>query len=229
MAHAGLGVWDTTTDDKFSIEFVSNNYVGGLLPNTSNGYINWLNSGSIVITDPLDSEAWLNSRLLTTTSGSAYSQLITYLQGNTGLFQYYQPVTALYVNTSLINASIAITNDDIDNIGTVLVQPTNSFAFVDDLIIQLGSYGCDLGAFLQIYATSFGYLTREKAAPNVVSWGEGQPANADVYRWYSDLNKCYKNAYSATQKSGADASFFLGVSVAVYPSYLMVIVIVVGL
>eukprot|EP01040_Poterioochromonas_malhamensis_P005401 gene5402-5795_t len=209
VSHAGLGIWDTTTDVKFSIELVSNDYVGGLLPNTSNGVITWLNSASIVITDPLDTNAWLNSRLITTTSGSAYSQLITYLQGNEGLFQYYQPVTALYVNTSLLNSTDTVTNDDIDQVGSILVAPTNSFAFVDELINQLGSYGCDLGAFLQIYATSFDYFARDKSAPTVVSWTAGQQANPDVYRWYSDLYNCYEQSYTTTQTDSGDANSFL--------------------
>lgn len=160
----------------------------------------------------MDESAWLNSRLLTTTSGNAYSQLITYLQGNTGLFAYYQPVTGIYVNVSLINSSTVVINDDIDKFGDVLVQPINSFAFVDNLISQLGSYGCDLGAFLQIYATSFDYMARDAVAPTVVSWSTGGPANTEVYNWYEDLINCYNQTYVNTVQTNQDASYFLTVN-----------------
>jgi len=89
-AHAGLGIWDTTSDVKFTIEFVSIDYVGGLLPETSNGEIIWKNVGSVVITDPVVDANWVSSRLITTTIGSAYSQLITFLKGITHLHLHYK-------------------------------------------------------------------------------------------------------------------------------------------
>jgi hypothetical protein len=211
IAHAGLGIWDTTTDVQFTIEFLSNDYVGGLLPNTTeDGYINWLNAGSIVITNPLDQSVWLNSRLITTTSGSAYSQIITYLQGNYGLFSSYQPVNGVYVNGSLLNSTSPIATDDLESVGAnVLVVPTSSFTFVDQMINQLNSYGCDLGAFLQIYATSYDYIARENIAPSIVSWPEGEKANSDVYRWYDDLNACYHATYDSTLSVNGGATYFL--------------------
>lgn len=183
MAYAGLGIWDTTTNKKFTIEFLSDNYVGGLLPNCSDGYIHWQNAASIVITDPIDDSAWLNSRLITTTSGNAWTQIITYLKDNTNKYTTYQPVTALYLNASLVNSSVITSNDDIDSIGSLVLAPTNSFAFVSDLINQLGSYGCDLGAFLQIYSTSFDYSTNTSAAPTTVEWTSGDRADPGVYLW----------------------------------------------
>jgi hypothetical protein len=185
VAHAGLGVWDTTTDDKFTIEFISNNYVGALLPNLANGVLTWENSGSIVITDPIDdtSSYWINSRLITTTTGSAYNQLITYLQGSRANFATYTPITALSANKTLIDNynGADISNDDLSSIGgSILLQPINSFAFVDTLIDQLSSYGCDLGSFLNIYTTSFNYMVDKEANTPLKT----VPSNLqDVYQW----------------------------------------------
>jgi len=48
------------TNEKISIEFVSNNYVGTLLPNLDPiaESISWNNSGSIVITSPMSEDNW---------------------------------------------------------------------------------------------------------------------------------------------------------------------------
>jgi hypothetical protein len=64
--HAGLGVWDLTTGAKFSVQFVSDNFVGALLPtltsdgssSSTSGYIFFNNTGSIVYTDPLQVCIW---------------------------------------------------------------------------------------------------------------------------------------------------------------------------
>lgn len=47
ITHAGLGVWDITSDEKFTIEFVSVDYVGSLLPNFDevNKKLIWNNTG----------------------------------------------------------------------------------------------------------------------------------------------------------------------------------------
>ena len=136
-----------------------------------------------MITSPLVEDNWLNSRLITTATGNAYSQLITYLQDHQDEFVTYQPVTALFVNFTLFNSSVDYTNDDLYTIGKVIVPAMNSFYFVDVLVNLLASYGTDLGAFLQIYATSFDYLTATENNPTVVEWAANGPANPDVYQW----------------------------------------------
>jgi hypothetical protein len=189
VSHAGLGVWDTTSDVKFSIELLSQDYVGALLPqlNSADGSITWNNAGNIVVTNPLVESSWLNSRLVTTTSGNSWNQLLTFLQSNQKLFEVVQPVAGLYLNASLVNASVIYSTDDINSIGELVIEPSNSFVFVDTLVTQLGSYGCDLGAFLQIYATSFDYIAASKATPSIVSL-ENANANAAVYAWYVSIS-----------------------------------------
>lgn len=124
---------------------------------------------------------WLNSRLVSTATGSSWNQLVTYLQDNEDLYQTYQPVTAMYVNASLLSNS-TVSSDDVSSVGRLLLKATNSFSFVDALVTQLGTYGCSLASFLQIYATSYDYLARSDAQLQVVSWS-GSAANPAVYNW----------------------------------------------
>jgi hypothetical protein len=221
VSHAGLGVWDTTSNYKYSIEFVSTNYVGSLLPTLNDGDVNFNNAGEIVITYPLNEDLWLNARLIATTSGSAYSQIITYLQDNIELYAYYQPVSVLYVNASLFNTSDSneIEDTQLNTLGSLLISPCDSFRFVDLLVSQLESYGTDLGAFLQIYATAFNYLAATNNNNNnnddlipssisIVSWESTEVANPDVYFWYSELKTCYQTIYDATDNSQQGAQYF---------------------
>lgn len=209
--HAGLGVWDTTTDVKFTIEFVSVNYTGALLPDLSSGKLSWKNIGSVVITNPVVQSNWLSSKLITTTIGSVYSQLITYLQDNRNLFLSYQPVTAVYVNSSAVNGTTQ-TNTDIYNMGNILLPNTGSYWFVDLLVTQLGTYGCDLETFLQVYASSFNYLSNDKVALQVVEWASESSPNPDVYAWYNSLTTCYHEQYDDTVAANQGAQYFLSVS-----------------
>jgi hypothetical protein len=217
--HAGLGIWDTTTGDKFSIEFLSIDYVGGLLPELTNGQITWKNTASIVITWPLVQDNWLSSRLVTTTIGSAYSQLITYMQDNQDSFEAYQPITGLYLNASNINNSAIYRNSEVSDMGDLILPSSSSYWFVDLLVTQLGTYGCDLDSFLQIYATSFNYLSDLKADPSIVSWSSPQQANSEVYAWYEQLNACYNATYQATVTNSQDASYFLDIIKSCYGPY----------
>jgi hypothetical protein len=59
--HAGIGIWDITTGDKFTVQYLSSDFVGTLLPTLTpvagsggSGYVEFNNSGIILYTDPLD-------------------------------------------------------------------------------------------------------------------------------------------------------------------------------
>lgn len=76
--HVGLGIWDTSTDTKISIEFVPKNFLSCLVPTlTTDRKIRWDNLGSIVVKEPMDSGSssfgypgnWRESRLVSTSSG----------------------------------------------------------------------------------------------------------------------------------------------------------------
>jgi hypothetical protein len=75
--HVGLGVWDTFTDTKISIEFIPNDLQTTLLPTLSEKKITWKNTGSVVTTNPMSTTTstfgypgnWRESRLVSTSSG----------------------------------------------------------------------------------------------------------------------------------------------------------------
>ena len=102
--HQAVGIWDTTSGAKFSLEFSCANFTGQLFPllgDESDGYsITWINNGVITYTNPVSSDEWISSSLVTTTNGAAWNQLLNYIQDNQELYYYYQPVTVGLVNTS---------------------------------------------------------------------------------------------------------------------------------
>ena len=63
-SHGGIGAWNLATDDKLSIEFISNSYTGALLPGISNGVLTWNNSAQIIITYPLSEDDWNRGALV---------------------------------------------------------------------------------------------------------------------------------------------------------------------
>jgi hypothetical protein len=75
--HVGLGVWDTFTDTKISLEFIPNDLLATLLPTLSEKKITWKNTGSVVTTNPMSTTTstfgypgnWRESRLVSTSSG----------------------------------------------------------------------------------------------------------------------------------------------------------------
>lgn len=180
ISHAGLGIWDTSDDFKMSIEFICDDYVGSLLPtvNLAEKSLTWKNQGSIIVTEPLVESDWLNSRLLSTTSSTAYTQLIDYLKSNRKSYENYQPVSYIYAdpNSSFYYDSNLQTENG--RVGEIKIQATESFDFVNTLIKQLDSYGVDLGTFLNIYAVSFDYVTNVNQEPEIIEW-DGQQSNSN--------------------------------------------------
>ena len=79
--HCGIGVYDTSTSSKFSIEFIAANYTGALLPTLiGNSSMVWNNVGELAVTSPFQESSWIVSRLVSITSGTAYRELVGYLQ-----------------------------------------------------------------------------------------------------------------------------------------------------
>jgi hypothetical protein len=75
------------------------------------------------------------------------------------MFTEYQPVTLSYIAPSqFVNFTGLMTNIDISD--KVVLNAFNSYTVVDIWISQLSNFGCDVGAFLQVYSTSFTYLSR---------------------------------------------------------------------
>jgi hypothetical protein len=223
IAHSGLGVWDTTTNQRFSIEFISDSYTGSLLPvlNPDTSSITWDNSASVVVTDPLEDSNWIASSLVSTTNGAAYNNLAEYLQDNRELFTTYQPVAVIMTNGSTLMNVTTVTNIDSPmEIGSSTVQAHDSYWFVTALLVQLGNFGSDLEIFLQVYQTSFYYLQMDPGLrgdggvtnlleSSIVEIPEGSSAMAEVYAWFSALNTCYAAEFDVTSGSINGAQLFL--------------------
>ena len=82
--HVGLGIWDTATDTRISIEFVPDNFLYCLVPTLTDGKILWDNLGSIIVKYPMDSGSssfgypgnWRESRLVSTSSGEENRKML---------------------------------------------------------------------------------------------------------------------------------------------------------
>jgi hypothetical protein len=71
LTHAGLGIWNKEKHLKMSIELVCDDYLGALLPTVDTSQVNftrliWNNTGSIVLTKPMNESFWSESRLVRT-------------------------------------------------------------------------------------------------------------------------------------------------------------------
>ena len=205
IAHAGLGVWDKTTDKKFTIEFLSNDYVGALLPDfdEDSKVLLWNNQGKVVFTTPSEQEDWIYSQMVSDTTGVAYNQLVTFIEDNLGEFSVFQPVEVAHYNAS------DIANDS--NGGHTLVANKGSFWFVNLLVHELSTYGADTESFLDVHATSYQYISLLDIEPPIISWPASGPSNPEVYNWYESLVACYGVVYNSTDVTGGGAEYFFEV------------------
>ena len=199
---------------KFTIEFISSDYVGALLPkfNEEGKTLVWSNIGQVVFTTPIVESDWLNSQLVSETTGVAYNQLVAYIRDNEELFDTFQPVEADHYNSSSSST------------GSVVVSSTDSFWFVRLLIGQLSDYGADTSSFMEIHATAFQYIAQSLLSPAVVAWSPNGPTDPAVYSWYQDLSVCYQSSYSDTKNSSGDAKHFLQVREQLW-SYIIVLLL----
>jgi hypothetical protein len=185
--HCGIGVYDTSTSSKFSIEFIAANYTGALLPTLiGNSSMVWNNVGELAVTSPFQESSWIVSRLVSITSGTAYRELVEYLQTHWQRGNYFQPVTV----TSSLSTS------------TVTVAPTNSYSFCADVISQISSFGAPVDSFLPPSTTAFTYYASSAEPPKVVSWSEAAVPQ-EVVQYYRRLSLCYHDAFASTSTGGA--------------------------
>jgi hypothetical protein len=217
---AGIGIWDTTSNKKFSIQFVSNSYVGALFPilNHNNGGITWNNTGSIVVTDPLDESSWISSRHIVTTDGGPYSRLVQYLQeSDNSVFDIYQPINIVYPSSTMIANYTADDNSFIfqlnsANEGNEVVEATNSYTFAKYVVDELHSIGCKVDSFLPIYTSSFSYMT-DSDEVEILDYMNNITAKNEVFDWFSSLESCYKNVFANAVASSTESLAFESISI----------------
>jgi hypothetical protein len=190
-SQSALGIWDTTTGIKQSIQFIPNNYTGTLIPTlTSDGRIIWYNSGNIVITSPIVEDEWSTSTFIGISSGGSYNDLKNFITGDPVDYQY-QPVEVIYPDITALEQNYSKNPLNPIDLGIIVIAPNNSYAFVNSLMKQLNAYGCVLESFTKIDETSFVYLSDRPKINGFVEWKDNHQANIEVYNWYKDLNECF--------------------------------------
>jgi len=198
--HCGLGVFDVTTNVRFSVELVAQNYTGALLPITTATELVWNNAADLAVTNPFQPGRWLVSRLVSTTSGTAYNDLVSFLKSGSSSSNWRTPGLLFYNPVTVMRSNAGSANE-------VLVAPSDSYTFVQAVLQQLSNFGAPLDSFLSPGATSFTYYGASAAA---VSWPDGAAAPAAVLRYYQGLQACYQRAFaSAGTGPSADTNFLL--------------------
>ena len=221
--NAALGVWDTTTDLKFSIQFVCDQYTGSVFPTLLSGNtISWNNTGRIMVTNPLDEDQWIISRHIAQTNGGPYKDLMYYIM-NTLAKQLttYQPITVLYLDLSSFNISTlegsessdpGLTKQMLEASSTELVSSTESYNFLEMVTDQLNDIGIVTAVFVNTYITLFTYFSASSTAAPVVSWALGGAANEEVYQWYQRVERCLAQSMARQEDySVTSTAFILGI------------------
>jgi len=177
---------------KFSIEFCSNNYTGSIFPykNNNGNNIQWNNNASINVRNPLDTNLWLNSRIITETTGLVYNEFIYQIYENilNGDYNVFQPITIISPNISSFETLLPITQNQY---GSLLISSISSSTLVNNTISFLLSKECTIGAFLNLASTSIFYFQCTNGAS--CKSLETVPLNDDVYIWYENLHECLVN------------------------------------
>ena len=219
--HGGIGIIISSTSlsvlygsssnnfkfTKLSVEFLAENYISGLFPNVSANKVIWNNNGAIYVRNPIDTSMWLNSKIITETTGLIYLKYIrqVYQTIAAGGYDVFQPISVLTPNISAIS-SVTPTNQL--EIGSLLVNPISSFTFVENTITFLLSEHFRIGTFLQLATTSAFYFH--------CCVGTGCPPSCSplslvnlnitaneiiVSSWYQKLKKCYGSSSNADIQS----------------------------
>ena len=198
--HGGIGIVisNTTrngiiTSTKISVEFAAENYLSGLFPNTNNDTLTWNNTGSIFVNSPLNTSLWLNSRIISETSGYVYLRYIYELYKNISTHQYavFQPIKVIQPNVTYFQSILPVNEKEI---GNVVVNPNSSYAFVITTIEFLLNLNCEVDVVLGLTATSIFYLQDETNLGIV--YLDSSSNVAQVSKWYRQLYYCFSNLSS---------------------------------
>jgi hypothetical protein len=104
----------------------------------------------------------------------------------------------------------------------VVVEPINSYTFVNTVFKNLASFGLELESYLNVYSTAFTYAANstdsDSANAEVISWTSGDIAPVNVYAWYEALSTCYAEAFNTTALEQTGATTFLELITSCYSS-----------
>ena len=185
----GTDADESSTFSKFSIEFSADNYADAIFPyKNNNGNIQWNNSASIYITNPLNTKLWLNSRIIAQTSGLVYNKFILQIYDKiiSGAYNVFQPISILTPNVSSFESLSPINQNQY---GTLLIPSTASFTLIEDAIYYLQDLECPIGAFLSLASTAFFYFQCNNDG-NYCNNLQVVPMENSIYLWYENLKEC---------------------------------------
>jgi len=203
--HGGIGIVlsnttmnGTITSTKLSVEFAAEDYLSGLFPNIDNGNLIWNNTGSVYVNNPLNTSLWLNSRIITETTGYVYLKYIYDLYTNISNHQFavFQPIKVIQPNITYFESILPVNENQI---GNVTVYPNSSYAFVINTIEFLLNLHCEVDVVLGLTATSIFYL-QDQTNLNIV-YLDSSSNVAQVSNWYIDLYACFSNLSSSSLRT----------------------------
>lgn len=201
--HAGIGVWDITTDMKFSIELVPTTGIGNIFfpvvdtADTSEVEMTWMNVGEIHTTSPID-EAWNSGQFITATIGAGYLKWATAIQervkASANVYQLMQPFTVVQLTSETEFESVLRDNRK-TSMGNTLVSNQDSFSFATEALDILGTLGCDLTTFQTPRITTLGYSTPVAAVEaipvvDVSIKGSSRETRLQVAQWFETTKEC---------------------------------------
>ena len=128
-------------------------YLDTIFPNCTQRKMIWNNHGSVVVTIPMNHDAWINSRFVSSSTGVAYDDLRKYLQNEQNEYTVYQPVSIVYSKSGQLSNFTTFTSSVVQGDGKVVVPAVESYAFVDHILSKLAAFGCHLQSFLQVQYT----------------------------------------------------------------------------
>ena len=202
QAHSGIGIvlesypgacaainpLKTVVCIQITVEFASNNYTGGIFPNiiNNNQQIQWNNNGSVYLTNPINQNNWINSKILTTTTGYIYNQYVVKILDmiKSGHYDIYQPISIVNPNTTSFSSLLQIPEQ---YVGTIL-YPASSYTFTNQTISYLVSVQCAIELLLSPPSTNYMYFTNTEVQ---VIGLDGGTIEQEVSQWYHNLYQCY--------------------------------------
>ncbi len=207
FTHAGLGVWDVTTDRKFSIELIAPDGIERCFfpfadtSLSSESYLAWFNVGEIHVTEPVDEDAWDASRIVTVANGAVFNEMTNYVaKSMTGSgarqFLTMQPLSVAYSG----DVQGVVDSTHVESLGTTLVSGRDSFSFVEDLMDYLATAGCTTAEFMEPYRTDVAYMTASSSSMSLVDLSRDRDTRVQVAEWFARLQACAKNKTTTSDR-----------------------------
>jgi hypothetical protein len=208
--HSGVGVYNTNTGAKFSIELLQSNGDYGrlffpdltqLTKSCNNSAEVWGNHGEIVVTNPIDPTLWTTSTRFATGNGQAYTQIIKWIQGLSQDTLLLQPINVVYDAEQTAGRPGSMTGSPslVTEFGPVVVKASDSYAFTKRIIDYSAYIGCNMGTFAPFIRNTISYVATSGIPDNglkvisLIDNAANEPARTYAITWFTCMQDCSKN------------------------------------